>query len=170
MKKLFFIFILFLLVISCGNEEENSTTENGLVIQKSVEMNNLNNIKTRIANSVLKFRQKEQYFVGKNPKLGFLINFKDEKLNLLFEKNKKQLTQAQIRYIIAKTFQKVGIKVTPHQLRHSFATYLLNNGARINDVSELLGHEFISTTQIYTKLNDNMKYENYKKAHPLCQS
>ena len=88
----------------------------------------------------------------------------------LFEKNKKQLTQAQIRYIITKTFQKVGIKVTPHQLRHSFATYLLNNGARINDVSELLGHKFISTTQIYTKLNDNMKYENYKKAHPLCQS
>ena len=90
MKKLFFIFTLFLLVISCGNEEENSTTKNGLVTQKSVEKNNLNNIKTRIANSVLKFRQKEQYFVGKNPRLGFLINFKDEKLNLLFAKNKKE--------------------------------------------------------------------------------
>jgi hypothetical protein len=51
---------------------------------------NGHNIKTRIANSVLNFRQKEQSFVGKNPKLGFLINFKDEKLNLLFAKNKKE--------------------------------------------------------------------------------
>jgi site-specific recombinase XerD len=62
----------------------------------------------------------------------------------------------------------VGIHVTPHQLRHSFATYMLDKGARINDVSELLGHEFISTTQIYTKLNNNLKLKNYLKAHPLC--
>ena len=86
----------------------------------------------------------------------------------LFEKDGIQMSDMQLRYIIQKPFKKIGIKATPHQLRHSFATHMLNNGARINDVSELLGHEFISTTQIYTKLNDSTKLKNYIKAHPLC--
>jgi len=86
----------------------------------------------------------------------------------LFEKDGVQMSDMQLRYIIQKPFKKIGIKATPHQLRHSFATYMLNNGARINDVSELLGHEFISTTQIYTKLNETTKLKNYLKAHPLC--
>ena len=86
----------------------------------------------------------------------------------LFEKDGIKLSDMQMRYIIQKPFKKIGIKATPHQLRHSFATEMLNNGARINDVSELLGHEFISTTQIYTKLNDSTKLKNYLKAHPLC--
>jgi len=86
----------------------------------------------------------------------------------LFEKNGIKMSDSQLRYIIEKPFKKIGIKVTPHQLRHSFATEMLNNGARINDVSELLGHEFISTTQIYTKLNSSTKLNNYLKAHPLC--
>jgi len=86
----------------------------------------------------------------------------------LFEKDGIQLSDNQLRYIIITPFKKIGIKVTPHQLRHSFATEMLNNGARITDVSELLGHEFISTTQIYTKLNETTKLKNYLKAHPLC--
>jgi len=86
----------------------------------------------------------------------------------LFEKSDIKMSDAQLRYIIEKPFKKIGLKVTPHQLRHSFATEMLNNGARINDVSELLGHEFISTTQIYTKLNSSTKLKNYIKAHPLC--
>lgn len=88
----------------------------------------------------------------------------------LFEKDGVQMSDMQLRYIIQKPFKKIGIKATPHQLRHSFATEMLNNGARINDVSELLGHEFISTTQIYTKLNETTKLKNYLKAHPLCLS
>jgi integrase/recombinase XerC len=86
----------------------------------------------------------------------------------LFEKDGIPIGSAKLRYIIQKAFKKVGIHVTPHQLRHSFATYMLDRGARINDVSELLGHEFISTTQIYTKLNSSLKLKNYLKAHPLC--
>ncbi len=86
----------------------------------------------------------------------------------LFEKNLAKITDAKLRYIIQKPFKKTGIHITPHQLRHSFATYLLENGARITDVSELLGHEFISTTQIYTKLSNSLKLKNYLKAHPLC--
>ena len=86
----------------------------------------------------------------------------------LFEKNSIKMNENQLRYIIQKPFKKIGIHITPHQLRHSFATYMLDNGARINDVSELLGHEFISTTQIYTQLSNKLKLKNYLKAHPLC--
>jgi len=86
----------------------------------------------------------------------------------LFEKDGIKLNDAKLRYIVQKLFKKIGLHVTPHQLRHSFATYMLDKGARITDVSELLGHEFISTTQIYTKLSDSLKLKNYLKAHPLC--
>ena len=86
----------------------------------------------------------------------------------LFEKDGIKMNDNQLRYIIQKPFKKIGIHITPHQLRHSFATYMLEKGARITDVSELLGHEFISTTQIYTKLSNSLKLKNYLKAHPLC--
>ena len=85
----------------------------------------------------------------------------------LFEKKGAPLSDAQLRYKIDKAFAKIGIKATPHQLRHAFATDLLANGARIADVSELLGHSSMATTQIYTKLTNATKLENYLKAHPL---
>jgi integrase/recombinase XerC len=86
----------------------------------------------------------------------------------LFEKGNASMNAAQLRYIITKLFNSVGIKATPHQLRHSFATHLLNNGARISDVSELLGHETMATTQVYTKLGSAKKMQEYMKAHPLA--
>lgn len=87
----------------------------------------------------------------------------------LFEKNKANLGTASIRYKLSKLFASHGIKATPHQLRHSFATHLLNSGARISDVSELLGHSTMATTQIYTKLGSVKKLEEYMKAHPLAK-
>lgn len=86
----------------------------------------------------------------------------------LFEKKQKMMNVAQLRYILTKLFKKSGLKVTPHQLRHSFATHLLNNGARISDVSELLGHETMATTQVYTKLGSVKKMQEYMKSHPLA--
>jgi integrase/recombinase XerC len=86
----------------------------------------------------------------------------------LFEKNGERLSENSLRYTITKVFKRVGIKVTPHQLRHSYATSLLNAGAPIADVSELLGHSSMATTQIYTKLGSALKQKNYNKAHPLC--
>jgi len=86
----------------------------------------------------------------------------------LFEKNSEKLSENSLRYIVNKVFKRVALKVTPHQLRHSYATALLNNSARISDVSELLGHSSMATTQIYTKLGSALKQQNYNKAHPLC--
>ncbi|OHE16588.1 MAG: integrase [Sulfurimonas sp. RIFOXYD2_FULL_37_8] len=86
----------------------------------------------------------------------------------LFEKNGERLSQNSLRYIIIKVFGRVGLKVTPHQLRHSYASQLLNGSAPIADVSELLGHSSMATTQIYTKLGSALKQKNYNTAHPLC--
>ncbi len=86
----------------------------------------------------------------------------------LFEKSGKKLSENQIRYRLQKVFKKAGIKVTPHQFRHAFATDLLEHGARITDVSLLLGHTSLETTQIYTKLSSSTKMQYYQKAHPLC--
>ena len=87
----------------------------------------------------------------------------------LFESEQGQLSENSLRYLVTKCFKRIGLKVTPHQLRHSYATALLNNNARIADVSELLGHASMATTQIYTKLGSSLKMQNYLKAHPLCQ-
>ncbi|SFV58483.1 Tyrosine recombinase XerC [hydrothermal vent metagenome] len=86
----------------------------------------------------------------------------------LFEKGNAPMNSAQLRYILSKLFKTQGLKATPHQLRHSFATHLLNHGARISDVSELLGHETMATTQVYTKLGSVKKMQEYMKAHPLA--
>ena len=87
----------------------------------------------------------------------------------LFEKNSEKLSENSLRYIVTKLFETVALKVTPHQLRHSYASSLLNSGAPIVDVSELLGHSSMATTQIYTKLGSALKQDNYNKAHPLCK-
>lgn len=105
------------------------------------------------------------------PKLEHLIRryVKEENpKKYLFEKGNAPMNTAQLRYIMSKLFKQAGIKATPHQLRHSFATHLLNNGARIADVSELLGHETMATTQVYTKLGSVKKMQEYMKAHPLA--
>ncbi len=86
----------------------------------------------------------------------------------LFEKKGEKLSENSLRYIVTKVFRRIGMKVTPHQLRHSYATSLLNSGAPIVDVSVLLGHSSMATTQIYTKLGSALKQQNYNKAHPLC--
>ncbi len=95
------------------------------------------------------------------------VNQKSPK-KYLFEKGNAPMNAAQLRYMMTKLFKESGFKVTPHQLRHSFATHLLHHGARIADVSELLGHETMATTQVYTKLGSVKKMQEYMKAHPLA--
>lgn len=97
-------------------------------------------------------------------------NYKREKapIKFLFEKNGAKLSENTLRYKLTSLFKKIGLHVSPHMLRHSYATHLLNNNARIADVSELLGHSSMATTQIYTKLSSSLKMKNYQEAHPLA--
>lgn len=87
---------------------------------------------------------------------------------LFINNNGQKLTTSGVRYIINQTLKKAGEKmhVTPHMLRHTFATHMLNEGADLKSVQELLGHENMSTTQIYTYVSNEKMRAVYLKSHP----
>jgi len=87
---------------------------------------------------------------------------------LFLNKNGKRLTSRGIRTIFKKYVARAGIKknLSVHSLRHSFASHLLQEGAGIREVQELLGHEHVSTTQIYSHLNIGKLKNDYTRFHP----
>jgi len=87
---------------------------------------------------------------------------------LFLNKNGSRLSDRGVRGIINKYILKASWqgKVSPHMFRHSFATHLLNRGADLRSVQELLGHTNLSTTQIYTHLTTDKLKSVYDKAHP----
>jgi len=87
---------------------------------------------------------------------------------LFVNKHGKRLSTRSVRRKLDKYLIEAGIdpSVSPHTLRHSFATHMLNNGADLRGVQELLGHQSISTTQIYTHLTSARLKKTYDDAHP----
>ncbi|HEX3029213.1 MAG TPA: site-specific tyrosine recombinase XerD [Clostridia bacterium] len=102
-----------------------------------------------------------------NKSRGLLIQRSDEKA-LFVNINGRRLTRQGFWKIIKqyKNQAKISKDITPHTLRHSFAAHLLENGADLRSIQEMLGHSDISSTQIYAQIAKNKIKEIYKKTHP----
>lgn len=96
---------------------------------------------------------------------------KEENVYLFTNKHGNKLNERTIRKIVDDNARKAGldVHVTPHTLRHTYATHLLNDGADLKSVGDLLGHENLSTTQIYTHVSNERLRRVYLNAHPRAR-
>jgi integrase/recombinase XerC len=104
----------------------------------------------------------EEYIVVRNRELGYKTDF------LFVTEKGKQVYEKLIYRIVTRNLSKVTSleKKSPHILRHTYATHLLNRGADLNAVKELLGHSNLAATQVYTHTTFEKLRESYKQAHP----
>ncbi len=110
----------------------------------------------------------DQYLVRLRPSL-----VKERRIDAVFLNNRGTALSRQSAWnIVQRAAQRAGIKseISPHALRHSFATHLLDGGADIRAVQELLGHSSVTTTQIYTLVTIDKLRESYAQAHPRARN
>ncbi|TAN61864.1 tyrosine recombinase XerC, partial [bacterium] len=98
----------------------------------------------------------------------YLEHRKQQSDAVFLNKNGLRLTDRGVRLVLDKYIRRTALRenISAHSLRHSFATHLLNRGADLRSVQELLGHANLSTTQIYTHLTTDKLKSVYDKAHP----
>ena len=147
------------------------------------ELVGLNTADADLTDGVLVVRgkgRKERLALLGGPAMLTLRDWLFERTILLRERNQEQndavflnprgtrLTTRSIGRILNKYLQAAGLdpRTTPHTLRHSFATHMLDAGADIRGVQELLGHKSLATTQIYTHITTQRLQDSYHKAHP----
>ncbi len=126
---------------------------------------------------VLGKRNKERIIPFSNPMKGLIVKYLEVKKSdevmkqsdyLFLNKEGKQISREQVQKLVKKYLTMVTTidKKSPHVLRHSFATNMLNNGAEINSVKELLGHSSLAATQVYTHNTIDKLKNIHKQAHP----
>lgn len=161
---------------SCKNDKEKLIFL--LLYSTGLRVSELANLKLEDINLKDKFlvvrggKGKKDRIIPLNDKIIELINshLKNRKKNSDYLINNKfggKISTVYLEKIIREIGKRVGLKVTCHMLRHSFATHMLENGADIRVIQEILGHERLSTTQIYTKITTKYLKEVYSKFNPL---
>lgn len=156
-----------------------------LLYSTGIRVSELINIKVKDINFsdkkilILGKGSKERYVLyGKTLKelLNLYLKESRPKLNknseyLILNKNGDNITDRGIRLIISNILKKGALDyhVSPHTLRHTFATHMLDNGADLKSVQELLGHSNLSTTQVYTHVTNERLRSVYLKTHPRAK-
>ena len=169
-------------LLSYPNIETKFGLRDALILEmlysSGVRVSELVNIKLKDIN----FNERKILILGKGNKERYVYyGFKCEKLiekylkldhknseYFLIGKSKDKINEREVRKIVTDTAKKANIKVhvSPHTLRHTYATHMLNEGADLKSVGDLLGHESLSTTQIYTHVSNERLRQVYLKAHP----